>query len=120
MTTALYTWPSTLPAKPLANGYNEGFQDTVIRSKVEAGASKARQRYTRLRRLIDVSFQLSTAQKSAFETFLGTIGGGALPYNWPHPLTGTAQVVQMTGPVTGPKYIAPNIWQVSFQLEVLP
>jgi hypothetical protein len=120
MTTALYTWPASLPPKPLANGYNEGFQDTVIRSKVESGASKARQRYTRLRRLIDVSFQLSTTQKTAFETFLGTIGGGALPYNWPHPLSGAAQVVQLTGAINGPKYIAPNIWRVSFQIEVLP
>ncbi|WP_396189386.1 hypothetical protein [Flavobacterium sp.] len=120
MTTSIYTWPASLPQKPLANGYNEGFQDTVIRSKVESGASKARQRYTRLRKLVDVAFQMNTAQKATFETFLSTIGGGAHAYNWPHPLTGTAQVVQMTGPVTGPKYLAPNIWQISFQLEIMP
>jgi hypothetical protein len=120
MTTAAYTWPLTLPASPVVNSYQESFKDNVIRSQIDAGPMKTRQRYTRIQRLIQVTFMLTDSQKATFTTFFSTIKGGALPYNWADPVSGTSIVVRMTGAVNGPGYINKNLWQVSFEVEVLP
>jgi hypothetical protein len=120
MATASFTWPSTLPASPVINNYQESFKDNVIRSDIDAGPMKTRQRYTRAQRMLQVSFVLTDAQKITFTNFFNSIKGGALPFNWADPVTGTSIVVRMTGAVTGPNYVNINLWQVSFQVEVLP
>ncbi len=112
-------WPSTLPAKPLADTYAEGFEDNVIRSQMDKGASKTRPRFTRLRRTRAVSFILNNAQKVAFDSFYTSILGGSKPFNWHDPVTGAPIVVQMKDSVTGPKRLANDVWQISFNLEIL-
>ncbi len=120
MANASVNWPSTLPSLPLTNGYQESFKDNVIRSGVESGPMKTRQRYTRVQRMIQLSFLLTNTQKTTFATFFNSIQGGAIPFNWTDPIAGTAIVVRLTSAVTGPNYVRLNTWQVSFQLEVLP
>lgn len=120
MTTAAITWPAALPQRPLAEGYAEGFEDNVIRSAPDKGASKTRPRFTRLRKTRSVAYQLTDAQKQAFDTFYESIGGGSKPFNWVDQITNAAIVVQMKGNVTGPKRLTSNRWRINFELEILP
>lgn len=118
MTTLI--WPASLPQLPLAAGYEEGVVDGVIRSPVQSGASKTRARWSRQRRTRSVSFQMTTAQKQTFDAFMDTTGGGALPFTWTDPVTGATTTVLMTANPTGPVFLAPNRWKVSFPVEVKP
>lgn len=119
MTTALVTWDASLPTCPETQ-YSESFKDNVIRSEMDAGMQKMRQRYTRQQRMLNVSFLLTDNQKATFYTFFGNIKGGALPFNFPDPLTGTSIVVRMTKALTGPTYVTKNLWRIQMELEVLP
>lgn len=120
MTTAAYTWPTSLPQVPLVSGYGETLKDSVIRSDMDTGPSKTRSRYTRTRRLLDMSFVLTDAQKATFVAFMTTIRGGALPFNFKDPATGTATAMLMTKEVSGPVRADANAWRIAFQVEVLP
>lgn len=119
MTTASVTWPSTLPNCP-ERDYSESLKDNVIRSDMDAGMQKQRQRYTRTQRMMSVSFLLTDAQKATFYTFFSNIKGGALPFNFPDPLTGTSIVVRTTGAINGPVFVSKNLWRVKFEVEILP
>lgn len=119
MTIASVTWPSTLPTCP-ERDYTESLKDNVIRSDMDAGMQKQRQRYTRTQRMLSLSYLMTDAQKAAFITFFGQIKGGALPFNYTEPLTNNAIVVRMTKGVTGPTFVHNNLWRVQFEVEVLP
>lgn len=120
MTTAANTWPASLPQIPHVSGYNETIKDSVIRSDMDAGPSKSRSRYTRSRRLLDMQFVLTDAQRTTFISFMTAIKGGALPFNFKDPATGVAAAMLMTKEVSGPSRIDVNAWRVGFQVEVLP
>ena len=119
MTTASVTWPSSLPTCPETD-YSESLKDNVIRSDMDAGMQKMRQRYTRTQRMLKVSYLLTDAQKATFYTFFSDIKGGALPFNLPDPLTQASIVVRTTGAITGPTFVTKNLWRVQFELEILP
>lgn len=119
MTTATVTWPTTLPASPEIQ-YSESYKDNVIRSEMDAGIQKTRQRYTRQQRMLQLSYVLTNTQKTAFSSFFNSIKGGALPFNMIDPVAGTSIVVRLTGPVNGPAYVTKNLWRVQFEVEVLP
>ena len=119
MTTASVTWDASLPTCPETQ-YSESFKDNVIRSDMDAGMQKMRQRYTRQQRMLSVSFLLTDAQKATFYTFFSNIKGGAFPFNFPDPLTGTSIVVRMTKALNGPVFVTKNLWRVQFEVEVLP
>lgn len=112
-------WPSTLPQSPDMT-YGESIKDTVIRTEMDAGPAKTRQRYTRLQREMQVTYTLTADQRKTFYTFLGSIKGGALSYNMKDPLSGDIMVVRIKGGIKSMGYIAPDIWRVAFDLEVLP
>jgi hypothetical protein len=119
MTTASVTWNAGLPTCPETN-YEESFKDNVIRSEMDAGMQKTRQRYTRQQKMLSLSYLLTDSQKATFYTFFDNIKGGALPFNLPNPLGGSSIVVRMTGGLTGPSFVTKNLWRIQFQVEVLP
>lgn len=121
MTTASITWPAGLPQRPLAEGYAEGFEDNTIRSAPDKGASKTRPRFTRLRPLrTGVSYLLTDAQKTLFDAFYESISGGALPFNWPDPVSDSPIVVLLKSNAVGPRRVSANRWRITLELEVLP
>ena len=119
MTTASVTWDASLPTCPETQ-YSESFKDNVIRSDMDAGMQKMRQRYTRQQRMLNVSYLLTDAQKATFYTFFDSIKGGALQFNLPNPLGGASIVVRLTKALTGPTYVTKNLWRIQMELEVLP
>ena len=119
MTTASVTWDASLPTCPETQ-YTETLKDNVIRSDMDAGIQKMRQRYTRTQRMLGLSYLLTDSQKATFYTFFSNIKGGALPFNLPNPLGGSSIVVRLTKALTGPTYVTKNLWRIQMELEVLP
>lgn len=118
MTTASVDWPTTMPCPE--RDYGESFKDNVIRSDMDAGMQKQRQRYTRIQRILSMSYLMTDDQKSTFMTFFNNIKGGALPFNFAEPIGGSAIVVRMKSAISGPVFVTNNLWRVKFELEVLP
>lgn len=112
-------WPTSLPQTPDI-GYAETVKNSVIRTNMDAGPPKTRQRYTRMQREMSVSFTLTAKQRETFYQFLGSIKGGALSFTLNDP-AGTANlVVRIKDGIKSMVYLAPDIWRVGFELEVLP
>lgn len=116
------TWPSSLPQVPLAVGYQEQPQNTVLRSSMDAGASKQRLRFTAAARYCAVAYGLDSTQLDAFLAFFDDdLVRGALEFFIPHPRTGamvTARIVAQEPPYN---LIQAGLeWNVSFKLEILP
>ncbi len=79
-------WPEELPLAPLAERYQEVLPDTTLRSKVEQGPAKVRQRTTAGMSELSVSYLLSRVQVELLEAFYSeTLGGGAVRFAYRHP-----------------------------------
>jgi hypothetical protein len=114
------TWPGTLPAKPLDEGYSEDVPNTLVRTEMDAGPAKVRRRFTAGVRKFNVSFILTTAQIATLDTFFVTdTNAGADQFTWDHPRTEVTGSFRFISP---PKYSSAGgtHWKVSFQLEKLP
>jgi hypothetical protein len=114
------TWPDTLPAYPLLDGFRETAPNTVIRTDMEQGPSKVRLRTTAAVRTMTLSYLMSKTQVTALETFyLAALQGGALPFDFTHPRSNGAVSCRFTRP---PEYVASNgsFFKVALELEVLP
>lgn len=113
-------WPSDLPVAPLAERYQESLADTVLRSAMEQGPAKLRQRSTAGVGLIEMSYILSGAQAAVLETFYReTLAGGAARFTLTHPRRGTT----VTARFRKPPMLTPRngtYYQARVELEVLP
>lgn len=73
-------WPSTLPA-PLIAGYGVAPLDRTIRTEMEAGASRVRQRSAARLDQVQVAWEMTDAQMAAFRAWFNDtstgISGGA-------------------------------------------
>ena len=113
-------WPDTLPASPLLDGFRESAPDTILRTDMEQGPAKIRQRTTAAVRTLTLRFLMSTAQVATLETFyLTTLHGGTAPFDFTHPRTGDTVSCRFTAP---PQYAVTNgnFFKISFTLEILP
>ncbi len=115
------TWPSSLPQRPLADDYQETEPNLLLRTSMDAGPAKVRLRFTTGVRLYKLAFYVSLTQKSTFKSFyLGSISGGALPFNFPDPDNPTTNIsIRITRP---PVYTDKGgAWQkLEFEAEKLP
>lgn len=119
MAVATINWPSTLPVKPLADGYQEEPQNAVIRTEMEMGTPKQRRRFTAVSDYIQCKFVLTKAQLTDFKTFwTATSKFGSLAFNWTHPTTGAACVARFMGAYqitgNGPYRV------LSLKIEIIP
>lgn len=112
------SWPPELPSCP-GTDYGESFKDNVIRSSMETGIQKTRQRYTRKQRILDLVFLINDLQKVIFSEFFDNIKGGAIPFEMLDPVLQMPIVVRCTGQINGPVYVTKNLWRIQFQVEVL-
>jgi hypothetical protein len=113
-------WPSGLPQRPSVGGYQERFAETALRTPMEAGAAKLRQRFTAAPRQIEVSFRMTAAQVALMRVFYEeTAGGGTLPFDWIHPRGGGTSSFRF---VEAPRVSATSatLFSVTAKLEELP
>lgn len=114
------TWPIALPAYPLLDNFQESVPNTVIRTDMEQGPAKVRQRTTAAVRKMSLAYLMSKTQVTALETFyLTTLQGGALAFDFIHPRSNTTVSCRFTKP---PEYGAGNgnYFRVAIEMEVLP
>jgi len=114
------SWPTTLPAYPLIDGFRETVPDAAIRTNMEQGPAKVRLRTTAATRSFTLSYLMNRAQLSALETFyLATLQGGSLAFDFTHPRQNVVVSCRFTRP---PEYMTTNgdFFKVSIDLEVLP
>ena len=104
---------------PLLTGYQESVQDTIIRTTMDQGPAKVRQRTTAAVRPIIVTYLLTAAQVTTLESFYVTeVAGGALAFSFTHPRTNAAVTARFTKPLS---YV-PNgsLFTVTVALEIMP
>ncbi len=114
------TWPDTLPSAPLLENFQELPPETAIRTDMDTGPAKVRQRTTAAVGTLAVSYLLSKAQTTTLDAFYQTtLFGGSGAFDYTHPRTGDTVSCRFVNP---PEY-APangNYFKVTLTLEVLP
>lgn len=115
-------WPASLPQQPLYDGYQEQAPNLVIRSQMDAGPPKIRQRFTAGIRTFAMRLALTKAQVATLDTFfVTTAAGGSIAFEWVHPRTGATVNYRFVVPPQ-PKYHADadDVWWAELALEILP
>lgn len=118
---AIFTWPSSLPQNP-ERGFSETGGASVLRSQTDTGPAKMRRRAASPATL-SVSYLMTTAQVTTFESFVGSSLQYVLRFNYTHPRTGNAvevRIVPQGGNSYNIDYVAPGYWRVKMTLEILP
>ncbi len=113
-------WPETLPLSPLAGSFRETLPDTVLRTGMDQGPAKLRQRSTAGTRGILVSYILDRAQVMTLDDFHETaLEGGALSFSYTHPRDDNTVTCRFKRP---PEFVSLNgdYYRVTLELEILP
>lgn len=114
------TWPNTLPDAPLAEGLQETFADTTLRSQTDLGPAKTRPRATAGVGKLTLAYHLTPAQYAVLKDFYNTaLLGGALRFDMTHPLSGETITCRFLKP-PAPAALSPRRFKVMLELEVLP
>jgi hypothetical protein len=131
---ATIRWPATLPKAPTVARYAETLPDLSIRSQVEAGPAKVRQRITANVAPVEIELKLTGAQVVILRTFwTTTTAGGSLAFQWIDHATGADADYRFISPPQlrplspripgGPLGGSPGgaeYWSATFQLERMP
>jgi len=115
-------WPTSLPdfEKPQRSNYTETPGSTAIRTKMEVGPAKVRQRTTASVDSFSVGYWMSEAQAKDFKAFYqSTLKHGSLRFDATHPRTGLTEEFRIKSeptiePLSGIEFV------VSFEVEVMP
>lgn len=113
--TTLY---ESVPEVPLIDGFSEVPQDGTLRSSVDSGPPKVRQRFTALTTAYDLAYGCTAIQKQILDDFYRRVArGGSLAFNWPHPHGYTCEA-RFSGP---PQYVPDGSGVIArCRIEVLP
>lgn len=114
------SWPVSLPGSPLLDGFSETAPETVIRTEMDQGPAKLRQRTTAGVRRLRMAFLLTTAQVETIDEFYtDTLKGGALPFVFAHPRSEEALNLRFTAP---PVYspAGNGYFRVGIEAEAMP
>lgn len=113
-------WPEDLPAAPLADGFQETWPDTTLRSQVDVGPAKTRRRSTAGIGKLTLAYYLTPAQCAVLKDFYqNDLAGGSLRFDMPHPVTGDSITCRFTRP-PAPAAASPQRFKAAIELEVLP
>lgn len=120
------TWPATLPQN-LLMGVTRKRQAGKLRSEMDTGPAKQRQRFTaRVTQFQDGAQVMTGAQLAIFDTFYDDdLGAGTLSFNWIDPFTDDACLLRFMGepdatcinPASDPD---DRLYRVTLPLERLP
>lgn len=112
-------WPESLPTAPLAEGFQETWPDTTLRSQMDIGPAKTRPRSTAGIGKLNIAYHLTAAQYAALKDFYRIdLAGGSLRFDMTHPVTGSTVTCRFLKP-PAPVATSPQRFKVSIELEVL-
>lgn len=118
------SWPDYFP-QPVFDAISIGAPiGAVLRTEMDSGPAKQRQRFTAAPRPVALVFEPITALKLAmFEAFYETeLGFGALEFDMPHPITDAVQRFRFVAS-DAPWDVAPigkDAYRLNVALEMLP
>lgn len=112
------SYPATLPTAPLI-GFTEEPYSTAIKSEMDAGPAKQRQRYSTSWSRYKMNMILTAAQRATFKTFWqSTCKSGGQAFDWKDPATGdTATFVFVADRPPKFRSIGTDVFEVEFELE---
>ena len=112
-------WPASLPQAPLLGTSSIAPQDVIGSQGVGLGPATNRERTTSAGEIVSMSFGMTSAQLTTFDTFwITTLSGGSAEFDIPHPIDGTTQTaVFLDVPVTSD--IAGDFFKVAVKLHML-
>lgn len=119
------SWPGTLPQTILA-GSTRTRQSGRVRSEMDTGPAKQRQRFTAVTKNYDAQIIVTGAQLATFNTFYETtIGNGTDSFTWVDPFSGASETLRFRDDPqeTNMKPDATaddRLYMVTLPLEVLP
>jgi len=122
---AVYRWPTSLPQKPLVDGYSREVPNNVIRSSMDTGSDKVRKRGNGKPQVVKATYAMTAAQRDTLETFIrDSIAYGAICFNWPHPelnkLVRARLKASSDGVCTFQPYKDTRWWQTQLTFEIWP
>lgn len=121
---AIAEWPSSLPDKPLRDGFAETHPKMIIRTNMDKGPAKVRRLTSKAPRVFDMSFHMTNAQVSTFETFIAdALAEGVYRFSWTHPRTEESVEFRLLPEQDGLYAITPlggNYWEIFCRMEILP
>jgi hypothetical protein len=125
--TAPAVWPSALPQRFLQDpGATEQPPDLMLETQMDAGPPKARRRYTAGYRMVSGSIVLTHAQRAILDDFyVTTLEGGALTFDWIHPITSQPATFRFLPQPNGLRYRQKEVDTVDvlvadLQLRIMP
>lgn len=114
-------WPLSLPQLPLEAGLRYQAADNSIRSQMDAGAAKARRRFTSIHDEVDLRIIVTKEQADILESFYQVTLAVVGAFNWRHFRKPgfPAAVYQFTAP---PEYVPAGggYWFVTLKFNRLP
>jgi hypothetical protein len=120
-------WPAALPTRMAQNpGAIEQPPDLVLETQMDVGLPKARRRYTAGFRLVQGSLILTRAQRATLDDFyINVLQGGALPFDWIHPITGEPATLRFMPQPNGLRYRQTEPDSINYiiaemQLRIMP
>ena len=122
---AVYRWPTSLPQKPLVDGYKRVLPNNLIRSSMDTGSDKVRKRGRFKPQEISASYVLTAAQRNTLESFVhDSLAEGAICFNWPHPelnkLVRARLKASQDGILEFSPYRDTTRWSVTLKIEIWP
>ncbi|MBU3035930.1 hypothetical protein [Tritonibacter mobilis] len=113
-------WPANIRFCPVGDSYDELQDDALLRTSMDAGPAKVRQRFTAIPESVRMTLpRMSLMQYAQFKTWHKVeLMNGALPFQAQHPLTRAMRSFRF---VTPPRYNrAGRSVVVHLDLELLP
>lgn len=109
-------WPKELPQMLRIDGLSGQMQTSVIRTEMDAGPAKARQRYTVATKIFSGSIIVSEDQRRILEQwFKINLGGGVLRFQMLHPQTGEYKEFRFVEDYQ--EVAADGKWEISMKME---
>lgn len=115
---SLPVWPANPFPQVVLLGNKEMPVPNVIRTQMDYGNTKARQRTGIALKNYDCELLLKQADYLTFRSFYeNDCMGGAQSFTWNEPSTGTSYTFRFLPGVAYENYQATDLWKVTFQME---
>jgi hypothetical protein len=119
---ASYTWPATVPQKPLFGSFSEDFGKNLLVTQMDAGVTKMRVRGNKPS-VMNMTFMMSDAQVGYLETFINSEIKGVARFYFDHPRTENqieVRIVPSNGSFYSLSMATNGYWNVAITFEVMP
>lgn len=114
-------WPSSLPQRPLVDGYSNIFGDGAKRTDMDSGPPKVRKRFTATVEPLRLAFRVTRAQVATLRAFYrDDCAYGAIAFSFVEPVSGTSVRVAFSKPPAIVPARGVDRYNATLELDWLP